>query len=137
MTETRRYVIDSSIILLYVAGDSRVETIVNKINDGIAEGYILEQCIPEIYTKVNERFGIADANKILDGIRNSRIKVVDLDYELMTAAGELQSVHKGKLSMVTAYEIVLAKHLNGVLVTCDEDASRLSAARVELVRIKQ
>ena len=38
----------------------------------------------------------------------------------MKSVGELKSIQKGKLSMIAAYMIVLAKNLNAVLVTSDE-----------------
>ena len=79
MAEPRIFVLDSSVPLLYVAGDNRVELLVNRINDGLAEGYMLEPCVSEIYSKFNEKFGIAEANKMLEAIKNSEIKVIDVD----------------------------------------------------------
>ena len=90
MTEPRMFVLDSSVLLLYIAGDNRVEELVNRINDGIAEGYMLEPCISEIYAKLNEKLGVATANKVLEAIKNSRIKVIDVDYELMKSAGRVK-----------------------------------------------
>ncbi len=136
MAEPRIFVLDSSILLLYIAGDNRVETVVNRINDGISEGYILEQSVSEIYAKLNEKFGIAEANKMLEAIKNSKIQVIDVNYELMRNAGELKSVHKGKLSMIAAYMIALAKSLNAVIVTSDEVIAKVDEVRVELVKVK-
>ncbi len=136
MTEPRMFVLDSSVLLLYIAGDNRVEELVNRINDGIAEGYMLEPCISEIYAKLNEKLGVATANKVLEAIKNSRIKVIDVDYELMKSAGELKSMQKGKLSMIAAYMIVLAKNLNAVLVTSDEIIQKTNEVKVEFVKVK-
>ncbi len=136
MVEPRIFVLDSSVLLLHIAGDNRVEELVNRINDGIAEGYMLEPCVSEIYAKLNEKLGVATANKVLEAIKNSRIKVNDVDYELMKSAGELKSIHKGKLSMIAAYMIVLAKNLNAVLVTSDETIQKTNAVKVEFVKVK-
>ena len=136
MAEPRTFVLDSSVLLLYIAGDNRVEELVNRINDGVAEGYMLEPCISEIYAKLNEKLGVATANKVLEAIKNSRIKVIDVDYELMKSAGELKSIQKGKLSMIAAYMIVLAKNLNAVLVTSDETIQKTSETKVEFVKVK-
>ena len=136
MVEPRIFVLDSSVLLLYIAGDNRVEELVNRINDGIAEGYMLEPCVSEIYAKLNEKLGVATANKVLEAIKNSRIKVIDVDYELMKSAGELKSLQKGKLSMIAAYMIVLAKNLNAVLVTSDEIIQKTNEVKVEFVKVK-
>ena len=130
------FVLDSSVLLLYIAGDNRVEELVNKINDGVAEGYMLEPCVSEIYAKLNEKLGVATSNKVLEAIKNSRIKVIDVDYELMKSAGELKSMQKGKLSMIAAYMIVLAKNLNAVLVTSDEIIQKTNEVKVEFVKVK-
>lgn len=136
MAEPRTFVLDSSVLILYIAGDNRVETLVNKISDGMVEGYMIEPSISEIYSKLNEKFGIGEANKVLDAIRNSRIKVIDVDYELMKKAGELKSTYKGKLSMIAAYMAALAKNLNAVLVTSDESITKIDGVKVEFVKVK-
>ena len=40
---------------------------------------MLEPCVSEIYAKLNEKLGVATANKVLEAIKNSRIKVIDVD----------------------------------------------------------
>lgn len=136
MAEPRMFVLDSSVLLLYIAGDNRVEELVNRINDGVSEGYMLEPCVSEIYAKLNEKLGVATANKVLEAIKNSKIKVIDVDYELMKSAGELKSIQKGKLSMIAAYMIVLAKNLNAVLVTSDETIQKTNEVKVEFVKVR-
>jgi len=136
MAEPRVFVLDSSVLLLYFAGDSRVEDLVNKINDGVAEGYMLELCVSEIYAKLNEGLGYSTANKRLDAIKNSKIKVVKVDYDLMKVAGQIKSVHKGKLSMTSAYMIALAKNLNAVLVTSDDSIAKTNEVKVDFVKLK-
>lgn len=66
MAEPRIFVLDSSMLPLYIAGDNRVEELVNRINDAVAEGYMLEPCVSEIYAKLNEKLGVATANKVLE-----------------------------------------------------------------------
>jgi predicted nucleic acid-binding protein len=136
MAEPRVFVFDSSVLLLYVAGDNRVEALVNRVNDGINKGYMLEPCVSEIYTKINEKFGIDEANKVLEAIKNSKIQVIDVNYELMRDAGELKSTYKSKLSMIAAYMITLAKSLNAVLVTSDEFIAKTNEVKVELVKVR-
>lgn len=134
MAEPRVFVLDSPILLLYFAGDRRVEVIVNKINDGVAEGYVLESCISELFTKLGERFGYNVANKRLEAIKNSRIKIMSVDYDLMKVAGQIKSMHKGKLAMTDAYMIALAKKLDAVLVTSDDTIARTSEVNVEYIK---
>lgn len=136
MTEPRTFVLDSSVLLLYIAGDERVEVLLNRIGDGIVEGYILEPSLSELYAKLNEKFGIDDANKVLEAVKNSKIKVVDINYELMKNAGELKSMYKDKLSMVAAYIISLAKSLNAVIVTNDESIQKTGEVKVEFLKVR-
>ena len=136
MAEPRVLVLDSPILLLYFAGDKRVEDLVNKINDGVAEGYMLELCISELFTKLEAKFGYGVANKRLEAIKNSRIKVMGVDYELMKVAGQIKSMHKGKLAMIDAYMIALAKNLHAVLVTSDDNTARTNEVKIEYVKSK-
>jgi len=136
MATPRTFVLDSSILLLYFAGDRRVEELVNKINDGIGDGYMLELCVSELFTKLEERFGYAVASKRLEAVKNSRIKVMRVDYDLMKIAGQIKSIHKGKLSMIAAYMIALAKNLDAVLVTSDDSIAKTDEVKVEYVRSK-
>ncbi|MGH9922914.1 MAG: PIN domain-containing protein [Nitrososphaerales archaeon] len=136
MATPRTFVLDSSILLLYFAGDKRVEELVNKINDGIGDGYMLELCVSELFTKLEERFGYTVASKRLEAVKNSRIKVMRVDYDLMKIAGQIKSTHKGKLSMIAAYMIALAKNLDAVLVTSDDSIAKTNEIKVEYVRSK-
>ena len=52
----------------------------------------------------------------------------------MRNAGELKSMHKGKLSMIAAYMIALAKSLNAVLVTSDEHIAK--GVKVEFLKVR-
>jgi len=132
----RVFVLDSPILLMYIAGDNRIEELVNKLLDGTAQGYMLEPCVSEIYSKFSEKFGIAKANKVLDAIKNSKINIVKVDYDLMKSAGEIKSKHKSKLSMIAAYMIAIAKNLNATLVTSDEDIQKTSEVKVEFVKVR-
>jgi predicted nucleic acid-binding protein len=134
MVEPRIFVLDSSILLLYFAGDIRVEGIINKISDGAAEGYMLELCLSELFTKLEAKLGYGAANKRLEAIKNSRIKVTAVDYELMEVAGRIKSMNKGKLAMIDAYMIALAKNLGAVLVTSDENITKIGEVKTEFVK---
>lgn len=136
MAEPRVFVLDSPILLLYFAGYKRVEPLINKVNDGVAEGYMLELCVSELFTKLEEKLGYNAANKRLEAIKNSRIKVTSVDYELMKVAGQIKSVHKGRLAMIDAYMIALAKKLDAVLVTSDDKIAKISEVKVEYVKAK-
>ena len=136
MAAPRTFVLDSSILLLYFAGDKRVEDLVNKINDGLGNGYMLELCVSELFTKLEERFGYVVASKRLEAVKNSKIKVMRVDYDLMKTAGRIKSTHKGKLPMIAAYMIALAKNLDAVLVTSDDSIAKTDEVKVEYVRPK-
>jgi predicted nucleic acid-binding protein len=136
MVEAKSFVLDTPILLLYFAGDRRVEQLVNRVSDGSAEGYMLEQCASELFEKLGEKFGAATANKRLETVKNSRIKLVGTDFELMRQAGEIRSAQKGKLSMLGAYMIALARNLGAVVVTGDENIAKTGQAKVEYIRPK-
>ncbi|MFQ5920449.1 MAG: PIN domain-containing protein [Nitrososphaerales archaeon] len=130
------FVLDSPVLLLYFAGDRRVEQLVNRINDGIADGYMLEQCASELFGKLNERLGHGIATKRLEAIKNSRIRLLGTDFELMKDSAEIKSKHKGKLPMIGAYMIALAKNLGAVIVTSDENIAKTGEVRVEYIKAR-
>ncbi len=136
MVEAKAFVLDTPVLLLYFAGDKRVEHIVNRISDGGAEGYMLEQCASELFEKLDAKFGYGMANKRLEAIKNSKIKLVGTDFELMKHAGEIRSAQKGRLSMIGAYMVALAKNLGAVIVTSDENIARTGQVKVEYIRPK-
>lgn len=131
MAEPRTFLLDSTAVLLYFAGEKRVEDVINRVSDGAAEGYMLELCASELFSKLEEKFGYDAAAKRMEAVKNSRIKLVGADYELMKLAGQIKSEHKGKLPMTGACMLALARKLDAVIVTSDEQVAKAAKTKIE------
>jgi len=123
-------IIDPKILLLYFAGDTRVAKIIDFINDNKEEGIIYESGIIELVDKLANVLDYSEIVKRIEAIKNSRIKVINLNYETLKYAIKLKQTHK--ISIQSAYMAALAMQLNGILITTDKRLV-LEGLRVEYI----
>ncbi len=123
-------IIDPKILLLYFAGDTRVAKIIDLINDDKEEGIIYESGIIDLVDKLANVLDYSEIVKRIEAIRNSRIKVINLNYETLKHAIKLKQTYK--ISIQSAYMAALAMQLNGILITTDKRLV-LEGLRVEYI----
>jgi predicted nucleic acid-binding protein len=123
-------IIDPKILLLYFAGDTRVAKIIDFINDNKEEGIIYESGIIELVDKLANVLDYSEIVKRIEAIKNSRIKVINLNYETLKHAIKLKQTYK--ISIQSAYMAALAMQLNGILITTDKRLV-LEGLRVEYI----
>ncbi len=123
-------IIDPKILLLYFAGDTRVAKIIDLINDDKEEGIIYESGIIDLVDKLANVLDYSEIVKRIEAIRNSRIKVINLNYETLKHAIKLKQTYK--ISIQSAYMAALAMQLNGILITTDKRLV-LEGLRVECI----
>ena len=130
----KAYVIDSTVILLYFLGNKKASEVIGSILDGNAIGYILEPCIAELFQKLTQYLGYTVASSRLEAIKNSNIRLVNIDFDLIRDAGRIKAMNPS-MPMLYAYIIALAKRFNAVIVTADKNI-RTDECAVEYIDIE-
>ncbi|MEM0441603.1 MAG: PIN domain-containing protein [Candidatus Nitrosocaldus sp.] len=128
MASSQAYIIDPTVLLLYFIGNEDAKMIVESIMDEHAYGYILEPMLAELFQKMVEHFGYTVASSRLEAIKNSNIRLINIDFELIRDAGRIKTSNPS-MPMVYAYMIALAKKFNATIVTTD---TRLKVSNINI-----
>jgi len=131
MSPSKVYVIDSTAILLYFMGNRRVAEIIDSILDERAVGYMLEPCVAELFQRLTQYLGYTVASSRLEAIKNSNIRLVNIDFDLIKETGRIKTLNPS-MPMLHAYMIALAKRFNAVIVTADRNI-RTSECKIEYI----
>ncbi|MEM4278281.1 MAG: hypothetical protein QXG53_04185, partial [Candidatus Nitrosocaldus sp.] len=109
--------------------------VIESIIEEHAYGYILEPMLAELFQRMVEHFGYTVASSRLEAIKNSNIRLINVDFELIRDAGRIKASNPS-MPMVYAYMIALAKKFNAIIVTAD---TRLRAsdpnAKIEYINL--
>ncbi len=116
----KAYVIDSTVILLYFLGNKKASEVIDSILDEHAIGYMLEPCVAELFQKLTQYLGYTVASSRLEAIKNSNIRLINIDFDLIKDAGRIKAMNPS-IPMLYAYMIALAKRFNAVIVTADKN----------------
>jgi len=130
----KAYVIDPTVILLYFLGNKRASEFIDSILDENAIGYILEPCMAMLFQKLTQYLGYTDASSRLEAIKNSNIRLINIDFDLIRDAGRIKAMNPS-MPMLYAYIIALAKRFNAVIVTADKNI-RTDECAVEYIDIE-
>ncbi|MEM4714800.1 MAG: PIN domain-containing protein [Candidatus Nitrosocaldus sp.] len=132
---TQAYIIDPTVLLLYFIGNDDAKMVIESIIEEHAYGYILEPMLAELFQRMVEHFGYTVASSRLEAIKNSNIRLINVDFELIRDAGRIKASNPS-MPMVYAYMIALAKKFNAIIVTAD---TRLRAsdpnAKIEYINL--
>ncbi len=128
-----RYTFDTGPLLLYFGEDLRVKKLLDEVRQGKAVGSTCEPNLAELYYKTCEKLGRETAQMRYLSIRRSELSIVPPDESLSRLAGELKCKHRGKLSLVDAYIVALAKTERAALVTSDSRISELNLVPTRLL----
>ncbi len=115
----KTYIVDSTVILLYFLGNRRAKEVIDSILDEHAIGYMLEPCVAELFQRLTQYLGYTVASSRLEAIKNSNIRLVNIDFDLIKDAGRLKAINPN-IPMLYAYMIALARRHNAVIVTADK-----------------
>jgi predicted nucleic acid-binding protein len=131
MSPSKVYVIDSTAILLYFMGNRRVAEIIDSILEERAVGYMLEPCVAELFQRLTQHLGYTVASSRLEAIRNSNIRLINIDFDLIKEAGRIKALNPS-IPMLYAYMIALAKRFDAVIVTADRNI-RTNECKIEYI----
>jgi len=112
--------IDTGILHLYFAGDTKVKKFFNEIIAEKSEGLIPEPILTEFYYKTCISLGKAIADTRYFQLRRQKNLTITTQNEKIThLMGQLKCEHRGKLSLVDCSAIATAKIHKAKLVTTD------------------
>jgi len=131
--KVRRYTFDTGPLFLYFGESVRAKKLLDEVQRGRVEGSTCEPNLAELYYKTCEKMGRETARIRYLSIRRSKVIVFAPDETLSRSAGELKCKHRGKLSLVDAYALALAKERGATLITSDPRISELAIVPTQLI----
>lgn len=115
----KKYVLDAGVLALYFAGRDDAKRYIDEVYRGRAEAFISEINMAEFLYNYARVFGWSAALVKHSIVRDSPIKIIDVDEELTVEAAKLKLRHYNKLSLADCYLIALARRNNATIVTTD------------------
>jgi len=133
LLKTSRYTFDTGPLFLYFGEDLRAKKLLDEVESGRAEGSTCEPNLAELYYKTCEKMGRETARIRYVSVRRSKVTVLAPSENLSRSAGELKCKHRGKLSLVDAYVIAVAKQQGSLLITSDPRISEMGLVPTRLI----
>ena len=133
LLKIRRYTFDTGPLFLYFGEDLRAKKLLDEVESGRAEGSTCEPNLAELYYKTCEKMGRETAQVRYLSFRRSKVTVFAPNETLSRSAGELKCKHRGKLSLVDACVIAVAKENRSTLITSDPRISELALVPTRLI----
>jgi hypothetical protein len=126
----KSFVIDTGVLALFFAGDTKVKPYFKSMEDGTAKGYITSVNLSEFYYKTCQKLG-SETAEIRYHQCLSTFSGVETDPDLSLAAG-VEKCHKNTLALADCYEIALAKRLKATLLTTDSELAKNREITIKL-----
>ena len=133
LLKTSRYTFDTGPLFLYFGEDLRAKKLIDEVESGRVGGSTCESNLAELYYKTCEKMGRETARIRYLSIRRSKVTVFAPNESLSREAGELKCKHRGKLSLVDAYVLALAKEQGSMLITSDPRISEMALVPTRLI----
>jgi len=127
-------VLDTGVLTLYLAGDSRVKEFFDEVSEERAVGLISEFNLAEYYYKTCRKLGreIADARYFM--IRGS--KLVIANDERLTRLAALEKCRQPlDLSLADCFALALAMREKAMLLTTDRELKKAKGVLVRLFTV--
>lgn len=125
--------LDSSAVPLYFAERKEIERLIEDVFRGRNQPCLREINVAEFLYSTAKVLGWETAIIRHSVPRNSPIKIVTLDRELILESARLKHKYWNKLSLADAYLAVLAKQLRAKIVTSDTTLAEIEEAERVLV----
>jgi len=130
-----KYIVDAGVLALYFAGDKKVKKYFDDIFRGNATGYLCEINLAEFYYKSAEKLGTDTADIRYEAIRNSPIKQVPVENELVRKAAKIKLKYRNKISLADAFLIALTRQVKGIALTTDPTIKEILKNKCKLFQI--
>jgi len=135
-TPNSKTLIDTGILHLYFAGDTKVKRYFNEIIAEKSEGLITETILTEFYYKTCISLGKAVADTRYFQLRRQKNLTITTQNERIThLMGQLKCKHRGKLSLVDCSAAATAKIHKAKLITTDHALAEVAKSEKILTEI--
>jgi predicted nucleic acid-binding protein len=117
----KRYLFDTKALMAFFNGEKGADDVgflLAEVDEHLAEGYISAITLTEIYYLYTNRFDENTANKRIQALRFSNLKVVEIDEEIAIEAGRYKS--KKSIPVADGLIAACASSVNSDLVTDDK-----------------
>lgn len=127
MNARSRYVLDTGVFPLILAGDSRLKSLVADLQRGNAVAFACEPNLAELYDKICESKGREVADLTDRQIRRQeQIVSVAPEEEMSRLAGKLKCAYRGKVSLADCYAAATASLQKARLMTTDANLEKMA-----------
>ena len=124
-------VLDTGVLTLYFAGDSRVKGFFDEISEERAVGLISEINLAEYYYNACRKLGRETADSRYFMLRASKLLIVN-DERLTRLAALEKCRQRLDLSLGDCFALALAKREGATLLTTDRELKRTKDVQVKL-----
>ncbi|MHA1291659.1 MAG: PIN domain-containing protein [Promethearchaeota archaeon] len=111
----KRIFLDTGIFELFFSGNQNIKQIFNQIKNETISAFTLELNLCENFYKICEKLGKETAQIRNISLRNSKIKILDINEQLTIRSGYFKCKYSQILSIVDAY-IIGCADLNNLLI---------------------
>ena len=117
----KRIFLDTGIFELFFSGNKNIKQIFNQIKNETIKAFTLELNLCEIFYKTCEKLGKETAQIRNISLRNSKIKILDINEQLTIKSGIFKCKYPQILSFVDAYISGCADLNNLLIYSTDSD----------------
>jgi predicted nucleic acid-binding protein len=129
-----RLVLDSGVLSLHFAGDSRLREFFDQISEENSTGLVSEVNLAEYFYKTCQKLGKETADSRYHMLRASKLLIVN-DEQLTRLAGLEKCRQRLDLSLADCFALALAKRESATLLTTDTELNKTKEAKVKLFTV--
>lgn len=130
-----KVVLDAGALSLHFVDHPGVRKYFDAIMTGRSAGLVHSVNLAEFYYKTCQKSGKQTADAWYYQLRNSEISIIDREDELDRAAGLEKCRQSPRLSLADCFALALAKTVNALLLTTDEELAKTKGVTARHVRI--
>ena len=127
---TRNVVIDTGVLTLFFAGDTRVVSFFHDFERGRLNGHVTSVNLSEFYYKTCEILG-EDVAKLRYHQCRELLDILETDGQLSLLAGKEKCHRGGNLSLADCFALAGARILGGTLLTTDPELAKIKMPDVK------
>jgi hypothetical protein len=126
-----RLVLDSGVLTLHFAGDSRLRAYFDQISEEDTTGLVSEVSLAEYFYKTCQKLGRETADTRYHMLRASKLLIIG-DEQLTRLAGLEKCRQRLDLSLADCFALALAKRESATLLTTDTELNKTKDVQVKL-----
>lgn len=130
----RNVLIDTGVLTLFFAGDSRVASLFHDFESGRLRGYVTSVNLSEFYYKTCQTLG-EDVARLRYHQCRELLDILETDGQLSLLAGSEKCHRGGNLSLADCFALAGTRILSGTLLTTDPELAKIKSLDVKFYRV--